>query len=774
MLWVALAGAAIVAAYFLRALRPTQTPSPPDAGPAYVDSAVCAGCHQQIAKSYRATGMGRSFYRPRPESTVEDYQRHNTFYNRASDRYYTMLLRDGKFYQRRHQLGPDGKETNVIEKAVDFVVGSGNHARTYMSRTADGELVQLAVSWYAEKGGYWAMSPGYDRADQQDFRRLISHDDECLFCHNGYPRPEPGSPLPEGVDCQRCHGPGGAHIAAAGSGRATPESIRRAIVNPARLSRDRQLEVCMQCHLETTSRQLPNSIRRHDRALFSYRPGEPLGDYTIYFDHAPGTGHDDKFEIAHAAYRLRKSACFRASQMTCLTCHDPHQASGGAGSYTAVCRGCHATIVAPDHSPQAVAAAGGCVECHMPKRRAEDVVHVVMTDHYIQRRKPPGDLLAALPEVHDAGKNTYRGEVALYYPPQLPPAPENELYLALAQVQQAANLQSGIPRLRQAIEKQHPLKPEFYFELGKAYIKARDQDQAIHFLDEALRRQPGFVPAIKEMAAALIAANLLPRAADLLEKALARTPADAVLLTNLGNVYLQQGKLDRAVQTLDQASRVNPDLPDAYNLSGLARLQQRDRAAAEKGFREAIRIQPDLAIAHNNLANLLAGAGDYAQAGYHFEKAIASDPAYTEAHHSYGLVLGLMQSYDKALAELREAVRLDPKLAPAHNALADVLAAKGLLENAAGEYRRAIELNPDLADAAFGLGGVLVALKQPGEAEQQFRRAIQLNPGYYEAHFALGQILNRTGRNAEARAHYEKAAESADPQLRQAARKALR
>ena len=43
---------------------------------------------------------------------------------------------------------------------------------------------------------------------------------ECMFCHNGYPRIPAGhervgaepvyvDPLPEGIDCQRCHGPAG-------------------------------------------------------------------------------------------------------------------------------------------------------------------------------------------------------------------------------------------------------------------------------------------------------------------------------------------------------------------------------------------------------------------------------------------------------------------------------------------------------------------------------------------------------------------------------------
>ena len=209
----------------------------------------------------------------------------------------------------------------MVEKQVDYVIGSGNHVRTYLNRTAQGTLVELPVSWYAEKGGYWAMSPGYDRPNQEDFRRTIVS--ECLFCHDAYPasgqtsnlegsEPLFGDRLPEGIDCQRCHGPGRAHIEAAGSGHAKPEEIRRTIVNPARLDRERQLEVCMQCHLETSSRPLPNKLPRYDHEPFAYKPGEPLADYFTFFDHAKGAGRDDNFEIAHAAYRLRKSACFQS------------------------------------------------------------------------------------------------------------------------------------------------------------------------------------------------------------------------------------------------------------------------------------------------------------------------------------------------------------------------------------------------------------------------------------------------------------------------------
>ena len=713
----------------------TQTqrasPAAADSTPAdYTDPAVCSSCHDQIARTFSLTGMGRSFSQLRPAFAPSGATADRpVLYHPASDRYYTMLQRDGKFYQRRHQIGFDGKETNVLELEAHYVTGSGNHARTFLHRASDGRLVQMPVTWYAERGGYWAMSPGYDRPAHLDFRRRI--DAGCMSCHNGYPRtpveddgggPIFGPPslagsqlsfgaasgLPEGIDCQRCHGPGRAHVDAIKAGDLA--AARLAIVNPVKLDRERQLEVCLQCHLETTSSPLPFQIRRYEHSPFSYAPGKALSDYFIHFDHAPGSGstRDDKFEIASGAYRLRKSACFQRSEMTCLTCHDPHDIPRGPKAverYVAVCQGCHQKV----HSGgvprlQGVKTGATCLDCHMPQRRAEDAVHVVMTDHYIQRQRALRNLVADRTEADSSRIGDYRGEVVLYYPPKLPETPENELYLAVAQVQERSNLTAGIPRLQQAIEKYRPERPDFYYELARAYSAIADYDAGIRWCREALQRDGNFVPALKELAAAAAKKGSFGEAAQALEKAVAIRPNDADAIADLGNAYLRQDRAGDARATLGRALALDPGMPLANNMMGLAVLRTGDIGLAETHFREAIRVQPDMAEAQNNLGNLLAGRKAYAEAGYHFERAIRSDPNYVAAHHSYGIVLALTRAYPQAVLRLEEAVRLAPGLAQAHLDLADVLAAMGRIDEAAREYTVAASGNDAAARQAAQAG----------------------------------------------------------------------
>jgi tetratricopeptide (TPR) repeat protein len=691
----------------------SRSNSRPDApAAAYADPGTCASCHDQIAATYSRTGMARSFSKLRPVDSIADFKTRNRLYHEPSGRHYTMEQRGDAFYQRRHEVGFDGKETNIFELQADYVVGSGNHARTLLHRTADGRLLELPVSWYAERGGYWAMSPGYDRSAHMDFRRLINED--CMSCHNGYPRggvrddgngPTFAEPLPEGIDCQRCHGPGQAHVDAIKKGDV--DTGRRAIANPATFDRERQLETCMQCHFETTSSPLPFQIRRSEHPPFSYTPGNPLSDYAIYFDHAPESGRDDKFEIAGGAYRLRKSACFQQSAMTCVTCHNPHDITRGAKAvqqYVAVCQSCHQRVH-PNGAPrvQNVASSATCLDCHMPKRRTEDAVHVVMTDHYIQRRRPPGDLLAPRKEADNVEHGDYRGEVVLSYPATLPATPENEIYLAVAQVQDGSNLAKGITRLEQAIDKHKPKRAEVYYELARASSKTRNYDADIRWCQQALQRDPNYVPALKELAAAATAIGKLPEAAQALERAVTLRPNDVDAFADLGNVYLQQDRVDEAHRALQRALAVDSNNPRAHNTLGLIGLKRGDTGEAERGFRESIRLQPDLAEAQKNLGNLLASRRAYGEAGYHFEKAIRTNPADADAHQNFGLVLALTREYPKAAAELRAAIRLSPGLAGAHTDLGDVLAAMGRADEAAREYGLAIQVDPNDADARRGL-----------------------------------------------------------------------
>src|SRR5689334_8217149 len=92
----------------------TASPQPGVDGQEYVAAETCAVCHRAIWETYRKTGMGRSFYRPAEANAPENPS--GSYYHKPSDSYFTLLWREGKYWQRRHQIGPDQREINVMEK----------------------------------------------------------------------------------------------------------------------------------------------------------------------------------------------------------------------------------------------------------------------------------------------------------------------------------------------------------------------------------------------------------------------------------------------------------------------------------------------------------------------------------------------------------------------------------------------------------------------------------------------------------------------------------
>jgi predicted CXXCH cytochrome family protein len=707
----------VAAAALYCAYAQTRSGSAPAPSTAYADPVLCAQCHQAIAATFRQTGMARSFYGATPQAMADAVKRVKVFFHEASQTYFETIERGGKFYQRRWQIGFDGSDTNVEEKQIDYVLGSGNHARTFLHLTARNTLQQLPLGWYSENGGYWAMNPGYDRLDHQGSTRAIHY--ECMSCHNGYPRipashREAGvearyiAPLPEGIDCQRCHGPGARHITVAGRAGATRDEIRAAIVNPARLSPERELEVCLQCHLETTSRLLPHSIPRLNRGPFAYVPGQPLADFRLDFDRAPGKNED--FEVAHAAYRLRASQCFQKStgKLRCTSCHNPHDIPRGEAAerhYNSVCQTCHAAPQPAGHQ-----LGSDCVACHMPKRRTDDAVHIVMTDHKIVRQKPAGDLLAAKLEKHETAVTSYRGPVVPYYPDRLAQTPEIEMYVALAQIKERSNLQAGLLRLSALIEKYRPAHAGFYSGLGDGYLAAGNLVRAVSCFEEASRRAPTAEIVWMQLGNALMESGQWVKAESMLRRAKTLRPDDAAPWVILGWALWQQNKAAEAKASLETAVRLDPDLPDARNYLGSLLMATGDAKAAEREFREAVRINPAVAEYRAKLAALLASRNALQEAAYHAKLAVEADPDLASARLLLGQLLLAEGDAPGGIRELGAVIRLKPDSGRAHYELGVALARSGNRTGAIEHLKLAAQ-GPD-ADARTAAMQALRSLGQ--------------------------------------------------------------
>ena len=602
------------------------------AAPGYLPDHACALCHAEIAASYREVAMSRAFHPPRPEDDTEVLGA--VFVHEPSARRYEMRREDGRLLFRRWQLDDAGTPINLLEQEVHFVLGSGNHARTYLYRTPGGELYQLPIAWYSQTKA-WGMAPGFDRPDHDGVRRMVRR--ECLFCHNAYPDVPAGSDarlaphafperLPEGIGCQRCHGPGADHARAAFRGEVA--AARAAVVNPARLPAPLRDDVCDACHLQP-SVAIPGA-RRFGRGDYSFRPGEPLADYLVQTDVVEaGRSPAERFEINHHPYRLRQSRCFTGSggRLGCLTCHDPHRkvaAPARAGHYRAACLTCHdaGACRRPASSGDAADHGDDCVSCHMAARRPQDVVRVVMTDHLIRRRPGGPELIGPLEE-----EDPTIVDVTLLDRERGPAGPRGELYRALTVLRTAAS-EAALDRTESLLASRPVEDPTPYLDLAQAQLAAGRFAAAERTLAFVLERSPGDPTAEELRALAWDGGGRTEPAIAALAR-LVRSPGSRLeAAVNLGWLLLRASRPGEAVEPLRGVLDARPNMTRArFDLGQALAALGRDGEAVEE-YRRTLETDPTHGPAYLRLGHALLRLGrrDEALRYWRHGRRAAADP----------------------------------------------------------------------------------------------------------------------------------------------------
>jgi len=622
----------------------------------YVGDAACQSCHAEAAAQHRQTGHGRSLSRFDPATAPERFDGATTVHNARSNLSYEAFVRDGQLYQREFRTGPDGAVIHEQTFRADYVIGSGNATRSYLM-DVNGYLTEMPLTWYTQRET-WDMSPGYEEANDR-FNRQINV--ECMTCHTGRPDHTPFTQnhyadVPLGITCERCHGPASAHVAAREAG-AAPGDPDPTIVNPADLPRRQQLAVCQQCHLAGLTVFAPGE----DPATF--RPGQFLHTNRTVLVPDKQLTDPDWVGIDSHPIRLARSACFKASSMTCTTCHDAHVPADEltATAYDAACQGCHAGTLSQDHAEVADAATGSCTNCHMAQGGTSDVPHVTFTDHWIRTRPgPPRDPsdarpafdapepldLAALrrldrlsgdpPDAVESIIGYFRFyETSHRHPdyiprataPDLPANASSEAHVARARAFAEQDDYQAAARVMETAVEVHPDDAWAHYWRGAMGEALGRTDDAIAAYREAIRIQPRLIEAQTKLAGVLVRAGRLQEARDRLQ----------------------------TVVELDPVHQ-----PRAWFNLGLIRRQTGDVGGARDAFERAATLDPDLVPAHIQLGTLYLQAELFEEAIPHFRNAVVADSTNPSAVGSLGMAHLQLGHTDRARQLFERVLTLDP------------------------------------------------------------------------------------------------------------------
>jgi len=351
----------------------------------------------------------------------------------------------------------------------------------------------------------------------------------------------------------------------------------------------------------------------------------------------------------------------------------------------------------------------------MPKRRTEDVVHVVMTDHLIQRHPPSRDLVADLAESHPTEEEEYRGEVVPYYTASDP------RYRALAQVAHKNNLHAGVADLARILEQQHPRDPEWYLQLGDAWLADGSAERAALAYQEAIRLAPRSAQAQQSLGQALKSAGQVQRAAEILHGAIQISPDEPRSWYQLANVDFTLGHAADALRNLEKAITLDPDLPGVYTTLAFMAAAAGEQKRAADALRQALIIDPYDAAAWDLAGRSDAQQNRLSQAIFDFEKALRYRPGFASYLYDYALTLFGAGQFDRAEEFAQAAAKADLTLPEPHALLGRILARRRQTSDAAKEYTEALRLRPEFAQARLDLASVLIAAGERAKAIEHLR-----------------------------------------------------
>lgn len=433
----------------------------------YVGDAACAKCHPKESATYRRHPMARTLTPVELPEVAHSFD--------ALGKRFQVWQRDGQLRHTHAHLDGLGQEVYRLELTPRYAIGSGERGQSYLAIADDG-ILQSPITWYPQKRR-WDLSPGFTPVMLAG--RNVGG--PCLFCHSNGANEEvhserlyrePLFPNGHGIGCERCHGPGGAHVK-------EPRPVA-SIVNPAHLSPSLREAICWQCHLEGAIRVLKRGRQRYD-----FRPGMPLEDFVAVYHDAAEASHD---HVVNHVEQMVLSRCYQKSagpkQLGCVSCHDPHEKPAPAkelAHYRAACLKCHQ--VKDCAQPQS--RTESCVGCHMPRYDTSDVPHVSSTNHRIVRQ--------ARPRRHTATKRIEANDLVSFFAARPGREAEERRDRAVASAilaQEAGRMARPLLKELEEAAERDPGDLEARTLFAMTLLERRQPDKALTVFEDVLRRQP--------------------------------------------------------------------------------------------------------------------------------------------------------------------------------------------------------------------------------------------------------------------------------------------
>jgi tetratricopeptide (TPR) repeat protein len=235
--------------------------------------------------------------------------------------------------------------------------------------------------------------------------------------------------------------------------------------------------------------------------------------------------------------------------------------------------------------------------------------------------------------------------------------------------------------------------PGLYGIIGVIYLRQEKYEEAVDYLEKALRMDSDFLPARTDALAAyhrwalqLIKDYQADEAISVLSRALELFPSTREICYDMGTAYDISGQYEKAIEHYKKALEIEPsfvaakrDIASCMNNLSAERIRDRNWRDSIELCEQALQWDPDCWEARRNLESATLGLG--------------------REKHEAGLL-------HEAVTHYKAVLNMNPKNLDARSNLGNALYEKRMYKDALVQFQTVLEINPDFHDAKMGLAEV--------------------------------------------------------------------
>ncbi len=320
---------------------------------------------------------------------------------------------------------------------------------------------------------------------------------------------------------------------------------------------------------------------------------------------------------------------------------------------------------------------------------------------------------------------------------------------------ESGNYSAALVLLNNALEKDPNFVPARY-QLGKLFLETEKYDRAEKEFQKVVRQNPANLNARLDLGQVYLAMDQPQKAIEEVNTYLSEHPADSEAYLVLGRIYFHQREWQRSMAAFEKALEINPEGEDAR--LGLARvmLAQNDLEGARRITDAILSSGTKVKDAAYLAARIERRAGDVEAYKNAWEVVLKEDPKDPAALYQLGLIAleeGDIEAVEDYAASLK---RIYPKGAEGHQLEGFVLYQKDQFEPAIISLQESLRVSEHIQTHQY-LGLSYFRLNNLELALNHFQKMLDLEPENLPARILVATTLLRQKRPQEAAYEAEKA-----------------